>query len=131
MSESKFSPGDIVFVKNWGSGYTTFSEWFLYRIKNPDFNPEWAVRYAYADESNYDNCCHEDKRKYKVLYVSRDARSECTKVLIEEDGLPFKTSKVYLIDATALVRDVKRVTMRDIEEKFGCKIEIIAEKEDE
>lgn len=130
MSESKFSPGDIVFVKNWGGAYTTFSEWFVSRIKNPDFNPEWAVRYAYADESNYENCCHNDKRKYKVLYVSYDARSNITKVLIEEAGL-IVLSKVYLIDAVALVGDVKRVTMRDIEKKFGCKIEIIAEEEDE
>ena len=130
MKEIKFSPGDIVYVKNWGSGYTTFSQWFLSRIKNPDFNPEWAVRYAYSDESNYKNCCHEDKRKYEVLYVSYDARTEDTKVLIEEAGLPFKTSKVYLIDADGLVGDVKRVTMQDIEKRFGCKIEIIAEEEE-
>lgn len=130
MSECKFSPGDIVFVKNWGSGYTTFYEWFLSRIKNPDFNPEWAVRYAYNDESNYLKCCRNDKRKYKVLYVSYDARSNDTKVLIEEAGTPWKLSKVYLIGDDGLEGDVKRVTMSDIEKKFGCKIEIIAEEED-
>ena len=129
MSKSKFSPGDIVFVKNWGNGYTTFSDWFVSRMKNSDFEPEWAVRYAYADDSNYKNCCHNDKRKYKVLYVSYDACSKKTNVLIEEAG--YSASKVYLINANGLVGNVLRVTMRDIEEKFGGKIEIIAEEEDE
>lgn len=131
MSECKFSPGDIVRVKNWGGGYTTFSDWFVSRIGNLDFKPDWAVRYAYDDDSNFLKCCHDDKRKYKVLYVSCGASSEDTKVLIEEAGFsPFVTPKVYLIDADALEGEAKRVTMRDIEKKFGCKIEIIAEKED-
>lgn len=133
MSECKFSPGDIVFVKNWGDAYTTFSDWFVSRIKNPhpDFNPEWAVRYAYDDEDNFNNRCRDDKRKYKVLYVSDDARSGKSRVLIEEATCsPFVSSKVYLINADGLEGEVKRVTMRDIEKKFGCKIEIITEEED-
>ena len=86
MSECKFSPGDIVFVKNWGNAYTTFQDWFVSRIKNPhpDFNPEWAVRYAFGDERNYAECCHSDKRKYKVLYVSYEAQCNKTLVLIEK-----------------------------------------------
>ena len=131
MSECKFSPGDIVFVKNWGNAYTTFSDWFVRRIKDKDFNPEWAVRYAYDDDSNFKDYCWDDKRRYKVLYVSCDANSRKTQVLIEEAlHSPLTSSKVYLINADGLVGEVQRVTMQDIEKEFGCKIEIIAEEED-
>lgn len=120
-----------MFVKNWGNAYTTFSDWFESRIQNPDFNPEWAIRYAYDDDSRFKNSCRDDKRKYKVLYVSDDARSGKSRVLIEEASCsPMVSSKVYLINADGLEHEVKRVTMQDIEKKFGCKIEIIAEEED-
>lgn len=115
-----------MFVEDWGKGYTTNRGWFTSRLRNENFNPDWAVRYAYDDDSKFNTCCHNDPHKYSVLYVSDDG-----KALIAQKSAPYSDSKVYLIRVSALKPEVIQVTMKDIEKKFGSRIEIVDEKEDE
>ena len=111
--------GDLVRVKNWGKGYTTYTGWFLNNFEN--LEPKWIINYAYGDDSKYRDKCKTDSAIYKVLYV------EDSKALICECGLFAR--KTYLISTEGLKDTPKRMTKKQIEEELGYSIEILEEEE--
>lgn len=113
--------GDLVRVKNWGKGYTTYTGWFLNNFKN--LKPEWIINFAYNNSNKYENMCKTDSATYKVLYV------EDSKALICEHDLFNIVRETYLIGTDGLEDVPKRMTKKQIEKELGYPIEIVEEEE--
>ena len=108
--------GDRVFVKNWGSKFPSYSDWFVAQIQShrKDFDIRWAIRFAYDVMGDISPECV----PYKILYVEND------KALITKD-CDFDYP-VYLI-ATHALRPIRRMTKAEIEKELGYEIEIIGD----
>lgn len=113
--------GDLVRVKNWGRGYTTYTGWFLNNFEN--LKPEWIINFAYNDDSKFRDKCKTDSAIYKVLYV------EDSKALICESDLFNTVRETYLIGIDGLKDEPKRMTKKQIEKELGYPIEIVEEEE--
>ena len=113
--------GDLVKVKNWGKGYTTYTGWFLNNFEN--LKPEWIINFAYNDDSKYQDKCNTDSSIYKVLYV-KDG-----KALICESNSFNTVRETYLIGTEGLKDVPKRMTKKQIEKELGYPIEIVEEEE--
>ena len=113
--------GDLVKVKNWGKGYTTYTGWFLDNFEN--LKPEWIINFAYNNDSKYKDKCKTDSATYKVLYVKDSI------ALICEIGLFNTVRETYLIGTGGLEDAPKRMTKKQIEEELGYPIEIVEEEE--
>lgn len=99
-------PMDIVGVADWGCMYDTCISWFK---KHADEIPiDYIIRYAYEDDTNYEQRRYTDENAYIVLYVNED------KALI---SLYTANTKVYLINVNALYH-VKK-TLKEVEKEFG------------
>lgn len=129
--------GDYVHVKNWGSMYSTCYSWFLERVNNGKIDIKYAIHYAYGDDSNYEKygTNDSDERIFEILYIDRAEN----KALITLAKSPFvfgfrkfedfnTFDQVFLINLEAL-EQIRIVTQKEIEEKFGCKIIIKGEDE--
>ena len=114
---------DLVIMKDWGTSYPNSSKWFANRINI--LRPEWIARYAYDDHTNYDTRRYTDQRQYSILYID-----ESDKKALISDSIDY--GKVYLVslDALVLANPPKKMTVSEIEEELGYRVEIVAEKED-
>lgn len=128
--------GDYVCVKNWGSQYSNYTDWFV----EHNIKPEHMIRYAYGDSSNYEkygNC--PDKRVFKILdiHLGNEFDDELELALITiVKNQKFTDSrdwgyvdKIYLIRTEAL-EQVYIMTQEEIEEKLGHKVIIVNTKKE-
>jgi len=127
--------GDCVHVKNWGSMYSTCYDWFLERVNNGKVDIKYAIHYAYGDNSNYEKygTSDSDERIFEILYIDRAENKALIALVINfVDCVKFadynKLDQVFLINLEAL-EQVRIVTQKEIEEKFGCKVIIKGEDE--
>ena len=112
--------GDKVKVKNWGKSYSNTVSWFE---ESTDIPRGLIARYAYGDDSNFHNCQYSDTETYTVKYLKDN------KALITAQGRDY--SPVYMIGIEGLeLKDVKKMTVSEIEEELGYRVEIIAENEE-
>lgn len=122
-----FKVGDIVRVKDWGESYCYCYTWSGFKDKGFPIN--YAVRYAYEDDSKFEeyNNNKRDKTNYKILYIKDDIALIC-----ENMDECFRNNKpTYLVSFKGLVNitDIHKMTIADIENELGYCIEIIKEEE--
>ena len=110
--------GHEVRVIDWGHQYTTNIDYFK-NIKD-SVDIEIVIRYAYDDNSPYNENRFRDTNIYNVLY----ADDEHEMALI---ALPGKYSPVYLVDYRGLSPLPIKLTKSQIEGLLGYPIDIIEE----
>lgn len=123
--------GDLVRVKNWGSGFTTNSPWFLDHVHDLDVN--YLIRYAYGDSTNFLERKNNDDRIFEVLYVD-NALIPIALITLATDSMSYNDDdfkKVFLIGCQGLELvnkpEKRAMTLKEIEEELGYEVSIISE----
>lgn len=117
----KFKVGDRVRVINWGKMYDCDVSWF--RRHEDMIDIELVARYAFNDSRKYTECQYTDDTIYTINYLTD------TEALISESDY----RKVYLIGLEGLcfAYAPRRMTLSEIEDKLGYRVEIISEDQNQ
>ena len=114
---AKFKVGDKVMVVDDGKRYDTFTEWFA--VHREHLKTEWLVKYRYNDDDiiTGDICT--------VLYCAPHIKNTSAMLYLIEhsDGC------VYLIGEAGIELASRKMTLADIEQELGYKVELIREWE--
>lgn len=125
--------GDYVQVKNWGNGYTTYTNWF---IENK-IDPIYMIRYAYGDNTNYKKYAPEsDNRIFEIVYL--DKLSGIALITLSEELNDSYTKmkdldrlrQIYLINIKGL-KKVRVMTKEELENELGCAVLLVNKKVEE
>lgn len=119
--------GDYVRVKNWGMEFSAYSEWFFKRFADNTIKPEYMIRYAYGDDSNFVKYGEKnsDKRVFEILYIDGAYALIAPPENSDLSDFGFD-DRIFLIQTDALEK-IKVVTLEELEKMFGCKVIIKGE----
>jgi len=124
MCEIKVS--DIVQVTDWGRAYDTAYAWIC---ANKDaLQQDWLIRYAFGGgEDKYDKCKYTDTDTYEVLYIANG------RAMITRSKCDWEPIYIVGVDALSLYitpKKTKKMTVSEIEDILGYRIEIVSKEEE-
>lgn len=119
QEENDFKVGDIVTVRNWGYAYSSYTSYF-------DENDMSGVSLKDIARYEYGNFNRPESldTKFKILQIGTHEITNKAIAFIELCE-PDKFFPTYLIGVEGLGQVRKKMTLEDIEEKLGYKIELV------